>query len=364
MSRMNGQSHRIADLAERLVADIGDRDLQPGDRYLSTSEASKFLGVGSSTANLALQLLDRRSIISRQQRRGAFIVRRPDEERTAPLRSVHFLVHQKFFNAEGVGNDHILIGMQQELPGVQVQISFLPTARESEFVADLIHASLKTKAVDGFILVRAGYEIQRLVSASGLPAVVYGSVFPGVGEIARFDRDMFAVGQVLTNYLLDRGHQRLAYYNRQQSLPGDQVTIDGITHTMGEAGFKTNDLTIRFLPSDDSVCQSETKQLLQSDSPPTAFICRTVKMAESVRHAISEAATSTGRESDIVVCDCYARPNEKVEFVYARPQLNAEQQGHQIASLLASQARGVSEDCREAILPIELCVPKDCPPQK
>ncbi|MGI9427113.1 MAG: hypothetical protein ACR2NM_00530, partial [Bythopirellula sp.] len=180
----------------------------------------------------------------------------------APLRSVHFLVHQKYFNAEGIGNDHILIGMQEELPGVQVQISFLPASQESSFIADLIQATLKSKSVDGFILVRAGFEIQRMVSASGLPAVVYGSVFPGVGEIARCDRDMFAVGQVLTSYLLERGHRRLAYYNRQQSLPGDQHTIDGVARTMGKAKLQTDDLTVRFLPSDNQVCESETKHLL------------------------------------------------------------------------------------------------------
>lgn len=359
MSVTNGSTHRIAELADRLIADIGARGLQPGDRYLSTSEASKFLGVGSSTANLALQLLDRRSIISRQQRRGAFIAKRPDEVKAAPLRSVHFLVHQKYFNAEGVGNDHILLGMQQELPGVHVQISFLPNLEESSFVADLIHASLKSKSVDGFILVRSGFATQRMVSASGLPAVVYGSVFPGVGEIARFDRDMFSVGSVLTSYLLARGHRRLAYYNRQQSLPGDHITMDGISRTMGEAGLRTNDMTIRFLPSDDEVCQAETRQLIHSDSPPTAFICRTVQMAESVRSAVNSESDLLERDPDIVVCDCYPGTNTKVEFPYARAQLSAEQQGHQIASLLAEQARGDMVSDKLAIIPVELCTPNN-----
>ena len=343
------------------MADIRDRGLQPGDRYLSTSEASKFLGVGSSTANLALQLLDRRSIISRQQRRGAYIAKRLDEVQAAPLRSVHFLVHQKYFNAEGVGNDHILIGMQQELPGVHVQISFLPNLQESSFVADLIHASLKSKSVDGFILVRSGFETQRMVSASGLPAVVYGSVFPGVGEIARFDRDMFSVGSILASYLLERGHRRLAYYNRQQSLPGDHITMDGISTTMGEAGLRTDDMTIRFLPADDEVCQSETRRLIHSESPPTGFICRTVQMAESVRCAVEAESRSMKREPDIVVCDCYPSGNARVEFPYARAQLSAEQQGHQIASLLAEQARDNVVTNQQAIIPVELCTPDNAP---
>jgi hypothetical protein len=258
--------------------------------------------------------------------------------------------------------------MQRELPGVHVQISFLPTSQETSFVTDLIHSALKSNSVDGFVLVRAGYEVQRMVSASGLPAVVYGSVFPGVGEIARFDRDMSGVGEVLTTYLLDRGHRRIAYYNRQQSLPGDQQTIDGIARKMGSSDCRTDDLTVRFLPSDDEVCESETKRLLNQDSPPTGFICRTLRMAESVRRTIDQETKSQRSKSqhsksqrstlDVVLCDCYARPNERIEFVFPRTVQNAEQQGHRIAHILAEQAHGNKLEALQEVMGVELCVPE------
>src|SRR5687767_4741693 len=99
---------KIIDLADQLVADIESRKLKPGDRYLTTADASKMLGVGNGLANRALQLLERRQVITRQQRRGAFISAPKTAASSPPLRRVHFLVHQNYLTAEGIGNDLVL----------------------------------------------------------------------------------------------------------------------------------------------------------------------------------------------------------------------------------------------------------------
>jgi DNA-binding LacI/PurR family transcriptional regulator len=342
----------IIDLAEQLVSDIKSRELQPGDRYLTTAAASKMLGVGNGVANRALQLLERRQIITRQQRRGAFIANLPGEAQLPPLRRVHFLVHQNYLATEGIGNDLVLLGMQEELPGVHVQISFLPKENAEGFVADLIDQSLTAKARDAFILVRAPYEVHQLVSNSGVPGVVYGGVYPGVTRLSRIDRDMKAVGYLSADYLIRRGHKRIAFLSRQEALPGDHDTMDQIRMRLAEADLKADAITERFLPAAQNVCEAEVTRLLNMNPAPTGFICRTQRMADAANKVFNTARFKGSRKREIVLCDYYLLSGQTPQYVYPRPMYSAEVQGKHMAKMLTAAARG--KVVRDEIIPVEL----------
>ena len=167
------------------------------------------------------------------------------------------------------------------------------------------------------------------------------------------------MGQQLSQYLLDRGHRRIAYLNRQQALPGDHKTMDSIIATMGGAGLPVDSLTVRFVPADAHVCRAEIEQLLCRKQSPTGFICRTVPTAEAARMAIESVIPRKKERFDVTVCDYYLRPNEKARFVFPRPIETVEEQGHHLARLLALQTRkGVSER-PEVVIPVKLWIPDD-----
>ncbi|WP_425400025.1 GntR family transcriptional regulator [Aeoliella sp.] len=350
MARSGSDTPRLVELAEKLASDIEDRNLKPGDRYLTTVDASKLLGVSNGLANRALQLLERRQIITRQQRRGAFIANLPGELSVPPLRRVHFLVHQNYLASEGVGNDMVLLGMQEELPGVHVQISFLPQENADGFVADLIDHSLTAKARDGFILVRAPFEVHQLVSNSGVPALVYGGIYPGITRLTRLDRDMTSIGYLATDYLLSQGHRKLALLSRQETRPGDHDTFDAVRRRLTEAKLDPDALYERFLPPATSVCEASVQRLLIQDDPPTGFICRTVRMANAVREVAKKLKMS--KKIDRVLCDSYSPANQAPEHVFLRPLYSSEEQGKHIARMLAAMARG--EVVADEVIPVEL----------
>ena len=352
MAEIATTTPKIVELADQLAADIRQRKLQPGDRYLTTADASKMLGVGNGVANRALQLLERRQLITRQQRRGAFISGPTKPSSPAPLRRVHFLVHQNYLTSEGIGNDLVLLGIQEELPGVHVQISFLPTMNAKEFVADLIDDSLTAKARDGFILVRTPHDVQQLVCDRGVPGVVYGARYPGITRLTRFDRDMSAVGELAADYLLDRGHRQICYLSRQQVLPGDHDTMDAFRRAVGRRGLLAHQLIERFLPSSVDVCEADVRQLLARADRPTGFICRSRLMADAATNVFSEQGLRLNRDIDVVVCDYYLLPNQQPAYVFPRPIYSAEEQGKRMARLLASQSRG--EAAADQIIPVEL----------
>jgi DNA-binding LacI/PurR family transcriptional regulator len=348
---------RISQLAERLEAHIKSKGLRPGDRFLTTAEASKLLGVSSSTVNRALQLLERRRVIVRQQRRGAFVAHQVESDAEPMLHRVHFLVHQKYLRAEGVGQDEVLLGLEHELPGVPVQISFLPVGGEAAFVTELVKESVKAKRTDGFVLVRASYETQRLLSQRQIPTVVYGTVYPAIDRLASLSANMRAVGAELTKYLLDRGHKRLVHFNRQTAYCGDLMTIEGITSTLQAAGFGFDSLHVRFLPHEDEVYAVDTERYFDKPNPPTGFICRTVRMADAVAGVATMRGLVVGRDIDITVCDCYLKPGMQPHYVYAKPLLSSEDQGRRLAQLLIGQTVAGGRKIEDEIMPVTLEFP-------
>ena len=82
-----------------------------------------------------------------------------------------------------------------------------------------------------------------------MPAVVYGTLYPSIDRLASLSHDMTAVGRLLTDYLLERGHATFAYLNRQLAYGGDQRTMEGIQASLHAAGKGLDALTLRFLPA-------------------------------------------------------------------------------------------------------------------
>jgi DNA-binding LacI/PurR family transcriptional regulator/DNA-binding transcriptional regulator YhcF (GntR family) len=348
------QTPRLTELADRLVADIEARGLSHGDRYFTAAEAAKILGISTSIANRALQILERRGIIVRQQRRGAIIVD-PLKRKPASLDRVHFLVHKKYLRTEGIGQDETLLGIEHRLPAVPVQLSFLPSGDETPFVKELISDSMRTKRTDGFVLVRASYETQSLFSQADLPVAVFGTVYPSIQNLAFLSADMFETGRQLGAHLLSRGHKRLAYFNRQLVFGGDQHTMDGIASAMRSVGSSVDKVTFRFLPGHREAYAAAAAQLFdQTGDRPTGFICRTVLMADAVMEVAEERGFVADRDFEVVVCDCYLRPGEQARYTWAKSVIDAEEQGRRLAELLIGQVENPAEPAGKHVMPVTL----------
>ncbi len=345
------QTPKIVDLADRLVSDIKARRLKAGDRYLTTAEAARLLGVGTNAANRALQLLQRRRVITRQQRRGAYIAEFPQES-LAALRRVRLLVHSEYMVMEGVTNDLMILGMQGQLPGVDIQIQFLPEENLAGFATGLIEQTLGSKELEGFVLVRAPYEVHQVFSNSGVSCVVFGGLFPGISRLCRFDRDMGAVGHIAADYLLARGHQRMVFLSRQHALPGDHLTVESFRDRLAAAGFLAGTAKERFLPRDPVVCEAEVHRLLSLKRPPTAFICRKQMFADTVKKVAATRQLEVGKDLDIFLCDYYLMSGQIPQYVYPRPVYTPEHQGQILAQVLSALA--LNRQVPDRVIPVEL----------
>jgi DNA-binding transcriptional regulator YhcF (GntR family) len=187
MLGMKGHIPRIIQLADRIAEDIKQRKLKPGDPYQGTTETAEMLGVSTTAANRAMQVLVKRRLIERRQRKGTYVAIPPEDSPSSPLSRVHLLVQENYLKTEGLLSDGVIIGMHDELPAAKVQFNFLPMDDEAGYINDLIREAMRSGKTEGFVLVRASLQVQRTLAGSGLPAVVHGSLHASVPAMAWID---------------------------------------------------------------------------------------------------------------------------------------------------------------------------------
>lgn len=332
-------------LAERLELDIKNRNLKPGEQFYTAMEASRFLGVSGATANRALQVLEKRQIISRSQRRGAIILAPPDTH-NCQIDNVHFLIHDKYYRREGIGGDGILLGIQSELPTATVSHCFLTPENESQQIAKLIDRSFSENSRDAFIIVRSSYEAQKMIAESGLPALIYGSTYPGISGLSNIDRDHKEAVRLVVRYLQSRGRTCLAAFFSQNVLPGLHQVLDALHHTRSLL------MTMRFMPQEDECIEAEALNILTSPKSPEAILCHTMQYARCIDRVRKKLNRS---ELDIVLTSSYLKRGETTHFPHIELSMDPEAIGRHLASSLLRHVGGQEV---HGIVPVKLVLPE------
>ena len=344
---------KILQIAARIEDDIRGRNLQPGDAYLATSEVARMLGVSTSMANRAMQLLSQRHLLLRRQRSGAVIAQGIVQSERPPLRCIHFLVHRNYLQTEGLLADGVIIGMQTELSGTDVLLNYLAADGSEENIHRLIAAALRSPEPEGFVLVRSSLAVQRLIRTCGLPAVVFGSLYPSVHGLPWLDCDHRQNGRLLTEYLLQRNCSRVLCLSRSVLFPGDYPFLDGVSETLAKAGKSADSLLVRNLPDDHEEIVATTTEILSQGNRGLGIIARTERLAEGAVAAVE--ATGNVGEIPIAVSQVYRAGTEKpVPFPHIRNVMEPRQIGVRLGRMLVQLAKNQPVQPDHEIIPVEL----------
>ena len=347
---------RIVELADQLQQNIETLGLRPGDAYPHTEDIARRLGISTSAANGALRVLAKRGILDRRTRRGTVIARLPGDSPRPALSRVHLLVHREYLHSEGLLADGLLIGIQGELRGAEMQFNFIPAVEGTEYAGQLVADALRSRDAEGFVLVRAPLAIQRAVQASGLPAVVFGHLQPSIDGLPWIDRDQQQIGRLAAEHLLSGRCRRVVALFRAEMGPGDFLLLDCLQQGMAAAGLGLGDLAVRCLPADRAAARHGVAAVLRETKRSTGILCRSQLLAEGA----AAAAESLGRRVRIVVCDVFRKPSEPEPiYPYARSLLTSEEIGHHVGRMLVQQARGEKVAPSQMVIPVALQVPGD-----
>ncbi|MBA2112935.1 GntR family transcriptional regulator [Bremerella alba] len=347
---------RVIQLADQIMADIAGRGLQSGDPYLGTAEAARMLGVSTTSANRAMQLLVQRNILSRRQKRGTFVADGIHGETQRTIDRVHLVVNNTYLATEGMMADGVIVGIQSVLPHAEIEFNHLPGSDDTAWVSELIAKTARSRQAEGFVLARSSLTSQRLFQASGLPTVIFGSRFPSIQALPSIDRDHVASGRLLTKSLVEQGVNKLGVLMRSQVLPGDHSFMDSIWRTSAELGLSPNDLTMRFLPTDDQAIQHATRDLVHQHGA-NGLICRSQPLAESASKTIKASKQIKIQATPIAVSDVYSRNQAKLPWLTIRTVDTSESIGAKLAEILVEQAHGNAPEIAIRRLEVQLSNP-------
>ena len=299
---MEMKSESLLDLAIRLEAQLRRSGATSGNRCPPTAELARGLRVSTRTANNALRILVKRGVLMRRQRVGTVLTERTLAEGASKLQRVHLMVHADFLRTEGLLADDVVIGLQESLPGAQLRYDFIPAANVTESVKRIVAEALRQPEPEGFVMVRAPLEVQRLIQTSGLPAVVYGHLQPSVTGLPQIDWDHRQMADLAVEHLLQKGCRRFAVLLRRDFGAGDAVFLDRFQEKLADVNVGLKDLTVRGLPHDVEAVVQALKPLIGDASRPLGIICRSRPLADGVQRAIEAADPyEDAEERDIII---------------------------------------------------------------
>lgn len=346
-------SGRVQDVAEKLERHIRASELQPGDRYLSAEEGSRLLGESVMTVQRAMSLLAKRKVLERRPKAGTFIGETLDTRQGTPS-VVHFFIPEECINERNAQEDQWaqIQGMRSVFPGISVQFNFIPNQNVA-YVREIVESANTGNTLTGAILVLSSRAIRTFFNQSGIATVVAGSVESDLNNLCWFTYDQKQIGSLLTQWLLQRGHRRLATIMRDVWSIGEHLLHDGVSQALGQAGLAADALQVRSTPAEHSAITELIRDTLtQGADSPTGFICRTEFQADCVREVARELNLS--QKVDVTLCGNPHQANTS-KYTYVVPTINAFEQGKIIGTMLQTLVQGKIPEPYGHTIPVQLC---------
>lgn len=346
-----GVSIRVAESAEKLKRHIRASNLRPGDRYLTAADASRLLGESVTTVQRAMALLARQKILERRPKAGTFVGEAIDQADT--LACIHVLLPEECLHEPGMDRAlwQCVDGIRQVIPTVSARFDFMPRDQVG-FARRIIDRTGSDLA--GIVLVLASRELRAFFNASAIPTVVMGGVEADLTNLYWITLDQVAIGRLLTDYLLGRGHRKLVTIMRDVWSVGEHEVHDGISQSLADHGLAANALLIRSAPVDPAAIAEVTRAVLTEPVPPTGFICRTEFQADCV--ARTTAQLGVAGDIEIVACNASAL-TDAPRYVCAVSDAGHVEMGRMIGKMLRGFGRSDPSQPRGHRLPVKLYTP-------
>jgi DNA-binding LacI/PurR family transcriptional regulator len=355
-TELEGLTTKVQSLAEWLQQDIRRRGLRPGDRYLTSQEAARLLEVSTGTAHEAMRVLVEKNVLDRRRKRGTYVgpaVEPPEIGRRSrvyvlsPSEGTRDPVYTSFSEA-------FYPAIAQALDGAALQLEFMPAADEMSFVRTLAHEAESSGDLAGFLLMRPSYEVQEFFQEhrGRLPAVVLGSVYPGITGLPWVDGDQGQIARLAVECVLRRGHRRIAVLRNDHWAPGDNAFMSGLIETIETSRQHVDRLEICGLPPYERPIRHRVRELLSLDERPTAIIVHTAFQGSLLLDVVKELGLRIPDEVDVIKGGLAVGSSFAASIPHADSVLSMREIGDIIGRMLASLRQGQQPDPSHLMFPV------------
>jgi DNA-binding LacI/PurR family transcriptional regulator/DNA-binding transcriptional regulator YhcF (GntR family) len=355
----HGEARRIVDLVDRIEVDILQRGLTDGDRYLRTAETAKMLGVDSSLANQALQVLVKRQRLLRRPRVGTVIRGSGVSQMTSTIERVNLLSGNRKHTVDIMVDSGELLGLQGELPGARIQFSVVPPADEANYLEATVAEALRSRGNEVFVLHHSSIGMQRVISASGLPAVVQGGVYPSITNLPSLNSDHYSAAKLATEYALSRGHRRLVIVARQDQFPRADVVFNTIFRTASACGLPVEAIDLRFTPNDAGLGATLAAEVLDAEPQAPGILVFSRLVADAVSDTITARGLRVGQDVMLATLDYPILPNNRPNYPYLERLVSSEEAGALLGRMLKQALQSGTAGMADQIMPVRLRMPDE-----
>jgi len=243
------------------------------------------------------------------------------------------------------------------LRNASVHFNILPEHHVIGYVQRLTEQRKQGDGLMGLVPSSCSSEVYRYVLDLDLPAVVLGSDYPDTEALPSVDADFGQMGRLMTEYLLQRGHRRLALLTYRVWYPGDNMLLDAINGTLMEADVRPGTLAVRSLPGEVPLFESEVRRLLSAPDPPTGIICRGLTWAAAAARAAASCGLSVPDDVLIIHEERGIDGNRPSPYPSVRRGFDERETARLVTRMLNDVAEGKPLEEKHVRLPIELREP-------
>jgi LacI family transcriptional regulator len=295
-------------------------------------------------------------MVVRRRNVGTFVGPYFDSKRQATIRTVYILVPP-------VGADEIavsfweplVLGIRSHMKNVNVQMTFLPPDGTLTYVQEFLRSATLAGEVAGIIPISCPRDVYRSIADSGLPTVILGTPYADQRDIASVDTDNYSTGRLLMEYLIGRGHRRIAMLTSITGRPGDNDCYDGVSDVLTTAGLPHNALVIRVVPPEAASVKAEMQNLLSMPNAPTAVIDWTSGKGRFVSDALASIDLPNAATCEVVFANYPATDRNPISLTYVRSNVSLAEAAKQIGEMLQRLGAGQPIEEPHVIMPVELC---------
>ncbi|MBN1556667.1 MAG: GntR family transcriptional regulator [Lentisphaerae bacterium] len=343
MNRQAIPAKLSVELGSRLVEDIRRRKLEPGARYYTTAEVSRRFKVSLQTAASAMARLAERDILVRLRKRGTFIGPAPavpeDASAAAPRPQIILLMRPVAPGGYIPSFVGLPIFLNRAMPDAVVHTYVVEKGEDVDVLKQAVTLLPFGAPLIGVVTGDRERPLYETLHALQVPAVVCGTLEPGVPDLPTVGLDYEEAGQTLARCLIRRGHKRIVLQLAGAS-ERDHVFADSIAASFTEAGLPATALRVRTYGNDAPVAAAALTQMFREKNRPTAVISRGPTLAQIAHGAAEAAGLRVGRNVDIAWADESWQVETQPYYIYIEPLITGDELARRIVGMLEDQRAG------------------------